>query len=266
MKSTLGSLRLQRGFTLIELLVVIAIIAILAALLLPALVQAKVAAHRTECLTRMKQWGLGFLSYTEDNDYMIPREGYYKDGNVSQDNWPQVANQQSQDVWYNALSTNYIGNLPASYYAPPSKHRGFYERNSFFHCPSAGPLPPAGTSPVLAVFSIAMNSQLITSPNVPTISFNKIQRPQDTVLFLDNLLDDEKRVDEDQARNSLGQPSADALRFAGVRHGRSGNLAFADGHAASVPGTKVVATEGPHKGSAISPEVDVVWEPDPDNP
>jgi prepilin-type N-terminal cleavage/methylation domain-containing protein len=62
----------KRGFTLIELLVVIAIIAVLAAMLLPALAKAKQSAWRIQCTSNLKQWGLAITMYAGDNSNYFP--------------------------------------------------------------------------------------------------------------------------------------------------------------------------------------------------
>ncbi len=73
----------QKGFTLIELLVVIAIIALLMAILMPALNRTRDQAKVVICQSNLHQWGSIFLMYTNDNDgYFLT--GYYEGGHTAQ--------------------------------------------------------------------------------------------------------------------------------------------------------------------------------------
>ncbi len=97
------------AFTLIELLVVIAIIAILAAMLLPALSSAKQKAQTTKCISNMRQWGLAFKMYADDNHDFVPDEGdtaqaiNYGGTPTSTDNY--------DFAWYNCVAPT-VSQLP----------------------------------------------------------------------------------------------------------------------------------------------------------
>jgi prepilin-type N-terminal cleavage/methylation domain-containing protein/prepilin-type processing-associated H-X9-DG protein len=86
----------RRGFTLIELLVVIAIIALLMAILMPALARVKEQAKTISCRARLREWGLLFKFYTDDHD------GYFNEGwgtNSERTLWPNALRPYYKDSW-----------------------------------------------------------------------------------------------------------------------------------------------------------------------
>src|SRR6516162_4547920 len=145
--TTVGPTRLETelkahaGFTLIELLVVIAIIAILAAMLLPALSKAKAKAQQTACLSNAKQWGLADTMYVDDNNNTFPYpkfQGYASPTDQDNPIWLSIGNFHSQgvgdDAWFNALPS-YVANK--TLYAWATDPTAFYGSKSIFTCPTA---------------------------------------------------------------------------------------------------------------------------------
>ena len=92
----------KNGFTLIEVLVVVAIIAILSAMLLPALQQAREKAHQVICMSNLKQIGLAIMMYADDYDGWLPWAGYYQGWG-----WGRLLGPSE----YHSAGLNYIKNL-----------------------------------------------------------------------------------------------------------------------------------------------------------
>jgi prepilin-type N-terminal cleavage/methylation domain-containing protein len=185
----------RAAFTLIELLVVIAIIAILAALLLPALANAKAQSQATKCLSNEKQWGIAFHIYCDDNKDVVPEEGNVGDGINSTGSATTADNYDY--AWYNvvppmlglqSLVSLYSQNLPP---LPGSA--------SIFSCPSCP--DPIYTAPVSyhnppdfaqAFFMYAENARLCV--NFGTIAsgqgiqtrLTRVVKPSSTVFMAEN--------------------------------------------------------------------------------
>ena len=107
-----------KGFTLIELLVVISIIALLLAILLPALGRAKEQAKGTRCLANLKQIGLAMHLYAHDYNYLLPRAELR----------PGVAIYTGIDMRWPILYMPYIGGLS-------DKVENYHEAE-IYDCPS----------------------------------------------------------------------------------------------------------------------------------
>ncbi len=221
----------KRAFTLIELLVVIAIIAILAAMLLPALSKAKVAAQSTKCLNNMKQLSLCWVMYSGDNaDRLVP-------------NWILTTGISPPEAWvggdvYTLADATNLDRIRNSRLYPYNNQVAIYQ------CPAAQPPSPAGKK-IVPVRTVSLNDRMggasggeksvagaVSVPSLGYTAFKKfgdIQHPGPAggLTFIDesiNTIDDGIfAVDMNNLNDWQNSPT--------IRHNIGCVLAFADAHA-----------------------------------
>lgn len=242
------------GFTLIELLVVIAVIAILTALLLPALAQAKGRAHAVACMSNIKQLSLAWFLYADENDdYLVNNHGKPQTGS-DRNTWANnVLDRSASDDNVNPIYLT--GSLLGPYTGPSAQ---------IFKCPSDHSVSAAGPRNR----SVAMNA-MVGDPGMLTNVFNPtyvqyfkssdITTPANIFVFLD---ENPRTINDGFFVNHLDKYEWGNLP--GSYHNNSANLSFADGHTEThqwrAPGTIPPLMDAPlDEPIAASPTTDFDW-------
>lgn len=286
----------RRGFTLIELLVVIAIIAILAALLLPALQQAKTKAQQANCLSNLRQWGLAQQMYVNDNRDTLPTDGMGKDEDYNGGTGPGVlGGPDDPTAWFNLLPP-YMGSRNLASYSDahqnyitgkpdlttPQNYMPFPGRaaSKVWFCPSAymsdsdvaslaGETPPGVWGFFSYAQSIDLNKIVGTAtpdstgqsygyPTMPKLS--NLPKVSATVLLFDQCFNPNTEVDNDAPLYNSENPG-DRFKSLASRHSKGAALNFCDGHSAYYKDYYLTNNAINFAGKLEAPLSDVIWNP-----
>ena len=262
-----------RAFTLIELLTVIAIIAILAAILLPALANSRERANRIACSSNLRQWGLALNMYLDDNrlvfpDFSIPGTAAGAPPGYSQDkiNWSDLtafaAAGSGNSAWFNALPP-YVSQKPLGQYA--ASPANFVNSRNIFRCPTARFLPQEVNPLMRVAFSYGINFRGTNGlvPAAAPFRASVVRHSSAFVFFSDARANShEVPFYGSNPLSDLGAPRG-SLNHLSSRHDAGANLTFLDGHAAYFRYTYLAYPKGTKIGDPGNPDVNWSYDGSP---
>ena len=211
--------RAARGFTLVELLVVIGIIALLVAILLPALTKAREQGNWVACMSNLKQIGNGMLMYANENKGHLPRPASNGNGQFPDDLL----------LWRDP--PDFSKNIDESVLVPYLAIKGDKLRQ-LFRCPTDNyqDRPPQAGFTKPYRFTYTMNSEWDEAPGAtgPRLTIQRpklgqVKRPTEKVLLAEERNPNDGRFV--WSNSGSGQP--DELTD---RHSKQGNILFHDFH------------------------------------
>ena len=216
----------RRAFTLVELLVVIAIIGILAALLLPALSQAKQRAHTIVCLNNLKQLQICWHMYAHDNDDVITPNNYVYTVSIGTTNAPTAPTNEDQMTWCRGIAPQDTNDITAA----TSLLFTYNQNAAIYHCPSDRSTID-GFPDQLRKRSYNMSNSANCADDNHFRKYSEIMVPTGLFIFIDT--DENDIWDSTFGVIPQNYPwwSNYWLDIPADRHQQGGNLTFADGHA-----------------------------------